>query len=127
MYNIKKIIENTHISDMNFSELIDGLAIFGGQMAPDLVSLCDSGNITTAYNRSAAFSDGKNGSSIFMFAVDKTTELIDCPLQDEFYAILDENFLRALKVYLYAYQNLMAPDLMLYSTTLQEQKIVEEI
>jgi hypothetical protein len=104
-----------NISDMSFKELIDGLAVFGGQMTPDLAYLCDSGNITTAYNRAAALSDGQNRNSVFVFAVDKATKLIDNPLQDELNAILDENFIRALKVYLYAFQNLMAPHLMLSS------------
>ena len=104
-----------NISDMSFSELIDGLAVFGGQMAPDLASLCDSGNIITAFNRAATHSDGRNGNSVFVFAVDKATKLIDNPLQEELDAILDENFIRALKVYLYAFENLMAPHFMLFS------------
>jgi hypothetical protein len=100
---------------MSFKELIDGLAVFGGQMAPDLASLCDSGNIITAFNRAATLSDGRNGNSVFVFAVDKATKLIDNPLQEELDAILDENFIRALKVYLYAFENLMAPHFMLFS------------
>jgi hypothetical protein len=104
-----------NIVSMSFEELIAGLNQFGGQLAPDLVKLCESGNLGIAHDRAFTESNLQDGNAVFVYAMHSTTKLVDTKLTNENYAILDDNFSRGMKVYLYAFQNLMAPQFMLYN------------
>ena len=112
-----------NIVDISFTELIDGLSKFEGQLVPELDHLCEAGNISIAHDLAFSQSNSQDGNAVFVFAVHSTRNLIDTKTTKEGYAFLDENFIRALKVYLYAYQNLMSPALLL---AMAERHLISE-
>ena len=112
-----------NIVDISFTELIDGLSKFEGQLVPELDHLCETGNISIAHDLAFSQSNSQDGNAVFVFAVHSTRNLIDTKTTKEGYAFLDENFIRALKVYLYAYQNLMSPALLL---AMAERHLISE-
>lgn len=113
MWNYFERSWDSSVTHLTFAVLLSGFGIFGGKVAPEIVELCEAGSFDVAHTRAVDLSSGRDAYAVFVLAMRSAINLTDNFLSEEIDSFTEPEFECAFKVFLFAFQDLMAPNTML--------------